>query len=177
MIDHSELRSRSICRPVLSLLFSILAVFSLGNVLAAGSPRERVLMDSGWQFHLGDPPDVGNQFDYPEIKDLAKTRKGEIGRAGNLAIALPDAPIESPGAHVSFVQSNFNASGWREVDLPHDWAVELPFDESADYKHGFKAIGPGFPQNSVGWYRCEFDLATTDKGKSLWLEFDGVYRN
>jgi len=76
MIDHSELRSRSICRPVLSLLFSILAVFSLGNVLAAGSPRERVLMDSGWQFHLGDPPDVGNQFDYPEIKDLAKTREG-----------------------------------------------------------------------------------------------------
>jgi len=38
----------------------------------------------------------------------------------------------------------FSDASWRRVDLPHDWAVELPFDSKADGAHGFRAIGPGF---------------------------------
>lgn len=72
--------------------------------------------------------------------------------------------------------SNFNDNGWRSVNIPHDWAVELPFDKNADASHGYKPIGPGFHSNSIGWYRRAITLSQRDKGKRLWLQFDGVYR-
>jgi beta-galactosidase len=72
---------------------------------------------------------------------------------------------------------DFFDANWRKVNLPHDWAVELPFDPNADCNHGFKPVGPGFPQNNVAWYRRTFELSQSDATKRLWLEFDGVYRN
>jgi beta-galactosidase len=84
---------------------------------------------------------------------------------------------------ISFVNSGtgsgpaaqrFADSYWRVVNLPHDWAVELPFDQSADGGHGFKPLGTKFSTNSVAWYRRTFDLPTDDSGKRIWLTFDGV---
>ncbi len=84
---------------------------------------------------------------------------------------------------ISFVNSGtgskpaaqrFADSYWRVVNLPHDWAVELPFDQSADGGHGFKPLGAKFPTNSVAWYRRTFDLPASDSGKRIWLTFDGV---
>lgn len=154
-----------------ALVFSTISLWAASDL-----PRERLLFDFGWKFHLGDTPDAGSQFDYPEVSDLTKTHVEDIGKEGELA-DLSAAVKDNVGADVSFVQSGFDDSGWRSLDLPHDWAVELPFDSSADVRHGFKPVGPGFPQNSIGWYRREFDLPASDKGKILWLEFDGVYRD
>ena len=160
-----------------AVVIVVVLVFSVSSLWAASdSPREKLLFDFGWKFHLGDAPDAGSQFDYPEVSDLTKTRVEDIGKEGELA-DLSAAAKDNVGANVSFVQPGFDDSGWRMLDLPHDWAVELPFDSSAEVRHGFKPVGPGFPQNSIGWYRREFDLAASDKGKILWLEFDGVYRN
>jgi beta-galactosidase len=61
--------------------------------------------------------------------------------------------------------------------LPHDWAVEQPFSQSASFSHGFKAIGRNFPDASVGWYRKSFSVPASDVGKRLSLQFDGVFRN
>jgi len=144
---------------------------------SAESPRERVLMDFNWWFHLGDAPDAGNKFDYPEVTDLAKTRLNEIGKGAKLVANLPDPVGSNLGADVSFVKPEFDASSWRKLDLPHDWAVELPFNTNADVRHGFKPVGKGFPENSIGWYRREFELPASDKSRVLWMEFDGVYRN
>ena len=44
-------------------------------------------------------------------------------------------------------------------------------------RHGFHAIGTNFPQNSVGWYRRVFEIPAVDKGRTVWIEFGGVYRN
>ena len=63
------------------------------------------------------------------------------------------------------------------MNLPHDWAIELPFDPAADGSHGFRPVGEAFPQNSTSWYRRSFDLPGSDAGKRIWLEFDGVYRD
>jgi beta-galactosidase len=112
----------------------------------AGVPRERLLMDFGWKFYLGD--------DWGLAENLAKSG-------------------DSSGP----ARINFNDSNWRTVNLPHDWAVELPFDATANYDHGYKPVGAGFPTNNVGWYRRAFTLAEADRGKRLWLEFDGVYRD
>jgi beta-galactosidase len=36
----------------------------------------------------------------------------------------------------------FDDRGWRVLDLPHDWAVELPFDSKAGYKPWVQSPGP-----------------------------------
>ncbi len=35
----------------------------------------------------------------------------------------------------------FSDTFWRTVNVPHDWAVELPFDWAADGSHGFHDAG------------------------------------
>jgi beta-galactosidase len=145
-------------------------------------PRERILLDAGWRFRLGDPADVTtNVTYYPEIADLKKLQLNQISGPGSetcLETNRVDIFATHAGENVSFVQPNFNDSGWQAVSLPHDWAVQLPFDSRADYDHGFKAIGDSvFGTNNIGWYRHTFTLPAVDASKKLWLEFDGVYRN
>jgi beta-galactosidase len=135
----------SLCRLLVSLGFAFLTA-SLFAADTSAPPRERLLFDHGWKFHLGN--------EWGVAQSLAKAGTGS-GPAGKL----------------------FGDGGWRTVNLPHDWAVELPFDPNADGGHGFKAIGSGFPSNNIAWYRRTFELPKTDAGKRLWLEFDGVFRN
>jgi len=132
---------------VLLSVHLLLAVAGL-NLYAASTagPRERLLLDSGWKFHLGNDWGIG--------QNLAKAGTG----SGPASMWFSDA-------------------SWRTVNLPHDWAVELPFDKTADTAHGYKALGRSFPSNSVAWYRRTFELPEADAGKRIWLEFDGVFRN
>jgi len=90
----------------------------------------------------------------------------------------PDAQTwVNSGTGAGAASERFNDSAWRAVNLPHDWAIELPFDPAADGGHGFRAVGPTFPRNSVGWYRRVFALPKEDEGKRIWLTFDGVFRD
>jgi beta-galactosidase len=89
----------------------------------------------------------------------------------------PDAlHLENSGTGSGPAAERFADSYWRVVNLPHDWAVELPFDPAADGSHGFKALGAKFPSNSIAWYRRTFELPAGDSGKCIWLAFDGVFR-
>ena len=174
--------SCSTCRQLRITIIIASCCLALSSVLCAGaeSPaggRERLLMDFNWRFELGDAPDAGTKFDYPEVSELAKTHIEEIGLGAKLIGDLPDPAQSNLGADVSFVKPGFDDSHWLALDLPHDWAVELPFSTNADFKHGFKPVGPGFPGSSIGWYRREFALPASDRGKTLWVDFDGVYRN
>jgi beta-galactosidase len=169
-------RRLRITKIIASCCLAFLSVLATGAELPDGG-RERSLLDFNWRFHLGDAPDAGAKFDYPEVSELAKTHIEEIGLGAKLIADLPDPAQSNLGADVSFVKPGFDDSRWRALDLPHDWAVELPFSTNADFRHGFKPVGPGFPENSVGWYRREFALPASDKGKTLWIEFDGVYRD
>ncbi|HSU57422.1 MAG TPA: beta-galactosidase GalA [Candidatus Dormibacteraeota bacterium] len=85
--------------------------------------------------------------------------------------------LDKAGASTGPASAKFSDLSWRSINLPHDWAVELPFDSSADGSHGFKALGAGFPKNSIGWYRRVFELPKEDEGKRIWLTFDGVFRD
>ena len=108
--------------------------------------RTRLLMDPGWRFQLGDlqtGPAINHADTYGSVK---------AGKAGG-----PAAP-------------GFDDSGWRMLDLPHDFVVEQPFDPGGNVSHGFK-------NGAVGWYRKSFDLPAEDLGQRLWVEFDGVFRH
>jgi beta-galactosidase len=90
----------------------------------------------------------------------------------------PDAlHLENSGTGSGPASGQFADSYWRVVNVPHDWAVELPFDEAADGSHGFKMLGGKYPTNSIAWYRRAFELPTEDEGKRIWLTFDGVFRD
>jgi beta-galactosidase len=65
-------------------------------------------------------------------------------------------------------QPGFDDSAWQQVRLPHDWAISGPFNPG---EHGFSAK---LPWKGVGWYRKTFTLESTDAGKQVYLDFDGV---
>lgn len=64
----------------------------------------------------------------------------------------------------------FNDTGWRTLDLPHDWSIEGPF--SKDY-----ASGTGFLPGGIGWYRKSFFIPSNEKKRKVFIFFDGVYNN
>jgi beta-galactosidase len=165
-------------------ILGLLAGVSLGTATAG----QRVSLDAGWSFQLGDPPDVltnsaeTNVTYYPEISDLAKLDSNEVGAGNNTETYMEsiriDPIINHVGENASFVQTNYNDSGWQQINLPHDWVVGLPFSSSADGGHGFKSgISGSTSPNTIGWYRHTFTLPSNAAGQALWLEFGGVYRN
>src|SRR5487761_180055 len=120
----SEITRRDLLRTGLALSTGTLAVRGPGALAAPGltgdplhrdaretvaeaaavSPRERLLFDFDWRFHLGC--------------DSAALRA--LGAGDGL-----DAFSKTGG--FGFATAQFDDSGWRLLDLPHDWAVELPF--------------------------------------------------
>ena len=69
-------------------------------------------------------------------------------------------------------EPGFNDSGWRTLDLPHDWAIEGDFDQSNPSGTGGGALPGG-----IGWYRKTFTVPAKDQGNNFMIEFDGVYMN
>lgn len=120
------------------LVYSLIAAGFLTGVMAAqaaGQPRHRVLMDFGWKFTAGDPPDSARI-------------------------------IYAPAA----ATAQFDDSGWRDVDLPHDWSIAGPFvqDNPSGGSGGYAPLG-------IGWYRKTLRLPSEWDGKQVCLEFDGVF--
>jgi beta-galactosidase len=74
---------------------------------------------------------------------------------------------EAPGAE----QAGFDDSQWRTVRLPHDWAIEGPFDAHLDPHTG------ALPVFGTGWYRKSFTLPENAKGRYFRIEFDGAMAN
>ncbi|RHJ79331.1 sugar-binding domain-containing protein [Parabacteroides sp. AM08-6] len=62
-------------------------------------------------------------------------------------------------------------SGWRSLNVPHDWSIEADFSEKNPATAGGGALPGG-----MGWYRKHFKLPKSDKGKKVYIDFDGVYR-
>ena len=72
-----------------------------------------------------------------------------------------------------YANPDYNDRHWRKLDVPHDWAIEGDF--SAGNPSG--ASGGALP-GGVGWYRKNLWLNfEVQEGKSIFLEFDGVYMN
>lgn len=122
--------------------------------------RERLLMDAGWRFALGSAADPAKDFGF--------------GRPADTGLFAKSGEVGGPAGHGSHA---FDDSAWKVVDLPHDWAVDLPFVPNENtVPHGGKPLGRTFPETSVGWYRKTFAVPKSDLGKRMVVEFDGVMR-
>jgi Beta-galactosidase/beta-glucuronidase len=64
-----------------------------------------------------------------------------------------------------------NDNSWRSLDLPHDWAIEGPFSDTLENNTGL------LPWKGIGWYRKHFTISDNDKGKRIYVDFDGAMAN
>ena len=76
------------------------------------------------------------------------------------------------GDNASASKASFDDSKWRSLNLPHDWSIEGEFSN----KHPASPGGGALP-GGIGWYRKTFSVPASSKGKSVFVDFDGVYRN
>ncbi|MGA2723556.1 MAG: sugar-binding domain-containing protein [Bryobacteraceae bacterium] len=74
---------------------------------------------------------------------------------------------DAPGAQ----QPNFADGSWQDVDLPHDFSIEGPFDENAPAKGQ-----GGYLPTGIGWYRKHFNIPESYSGRKVLIQFDGVYQ-
>lgn len=122
---------------------------------SAIAPREQLLLDFNWKFFQGHATDPARDLDFG--KD-----QGDFSKSGEF----------------KFATAKFDDSQWRSLNLPHDWAIELPFVHDDNLQsHGYKPLGRSYPETSVGWYRRTFEVSKEDSIRRLWLEFDGVFRD
>jgi beta-galactosidase len=151
MRTHSCSHAASILSFACKLLLAVACAALVTNLPALESPRERLSLDANWKFHLGDIP----LDSFP----------------GGQGVALYGADITHSGAKAGHVWGaaarGFDDRNWRQVSLPHDWAVEQPFDSKQLKQQGYRPRG-------IGWYRRTFKLDPSDRGKNLELQFDGV---
>lgn len=126
--------------------------------LAQDIPRAHISFDDDWKFHFGHAADPHQDFNYGLTSIFSHSGK-------------TDSTALNP---------HFNDSSWRTLQLPHDWAVELPFENSIDpdvMAHGYKPVGGHYPATSVGWYRKHFRVSRQDSGRRFVIQFDGVFRD
>jgi beta-galactosidase len=68
-------------------------------------------------------------------------------------------------------QEKFNDKKWRQLSLPHDWAIEGPFSKKYSARNG------GLPVFGTAWYRKHFVLPKESGNKVVSVRFDGVMAN
>ncbi|MFC5449803.1 glycoside hydrolase family 2 TIM barrel-domain containing protein [Paenibacillus aestuarii] len=76
------------------------------------------------------------------------------------------------GGGENLQSSDVNDSGWRTLNLPHDWSIEGEYSD----QNATGAAG-GYLPSGVGWYRKTFEGSLAWEGKKVSIEFDGVYMN
>jgi beta-galactosidase len=182
------------------MIQSWLVLFLLGGTwLSAAPAHERISINDNWRFTKGDPTNSTASLLYdirPDVKDRRddKAADSEPTEAEKIAATnqtvlkpwiLPTAnafikdaanrhkrPEGNWSNRVSCVQPDFDDSSWQRLNLPHDWAIEGPFNVNrAD------GVGGGMgrlPSSGIGWYRKKLDLPASDAGKSIFLDVDGA---
>jgi beta-galactosidase len=147
----------SIARIVLLIPFaSAIAPGAMDGAMPGLCQSEHHRFDDDWRFAFGHPFDNERDFGHASgyFSYFAKAGYGD----GAAALGFDDR-------------------AWRKLSLPHDWAVELPFDPKGSYSHGFRKMGPHFPETSVGWYRKHFVVPASDLGRKIDIQFDGIFRD
>jgi beta-galactosidase len=153
-------------KPVLPILIGWLLTAAAANTFAQVSPRERISIDPDWRFAKGDPAGTEGRLAYSAIKQWTMA-------SGESLVVTPDAPHHARpagniGGDVSYTRPDFSDGSWRQLDLPHDWGIEGPFNPQAS---GSTAM---LPFAGIGWYRKHLEIPAADQGKQVYLDMDGA---
>lgn len=140
------------------------SVDDMGTVYLNG---KKLVVHSGWNDPFDVPLDTAWNSAGPNVVAvLVENTSGPGGITGDVSVGF--APASSRTTDPS--QPAFDDRGWRIVHLPHDYVVEGAFTPKGDTSHGSLLA-------ASAWYRKTFTLPASDKGKALWIDFDGAYRD
>ena len=191
---------RLIVFTILALLISLPVVTAAVSDEPVISSRQRISIDDGWRFRKGDPEGVdASRLLYevlPAVNDTtddkpadAKPKEAEKATTAPVQTVLkswilPTAnplindpakravrPAEEPALNIPCLAGGFDDGSWQQIDLPHDWAIEGPFNQKSS------GVGGGMgrlPTPGVGWYRRKLEIPAGDAGKSIFLDVDGA---
>lgn len=154
----SHLSRRFLFVALVAGVFSCAATF-------AQSPRERTSFNADWRFSKGDPSNAADALGYDTLKPWLLATSAEFLHSG---AAKPTRPPGNVGESVPYTQPGFDDSGWRKLDLPHDWGIEGPFKQEYPGETG------KLPWWGVAWYRKHFTSAADDASKRVYLDIDGA---
>jgi len=142
--------------------FVLLHFFAMDAQEVKPSKRAKENFDLNWQFHKGN---------------IAMKRSIKAGGQGGLTD--PNVKVITKDTTIDYIDVKsatiFYPKDWQIINVPHDWVVENSFIN--DDSLGSQPAGNGYLPTGIGFYRKEFEIPETDKGKKISIEFDGIFRN
>ncbi len=146
--------------------------------MSTDAPRIHQSFEEGWHFHLGEVGRVPRQGSkaagltgLTNLLDDEKPKTGQSNQMEEFFAKLSQLP-----AFQSFAGNPAPAdkeTGWKDVRLPHDWKVDLPY--SNDKKaYGQTLVTQGYKPSGVGYYRKLFAIPAEWDGQKIAIEFDGI---
>ena len=117
--------------PIISNNFSFKKAFIFSFLLMIGltvKAQEKISLDEGWKFHFGNAANPEKDFDYSTISLFHKSNVFTT----------------------TVINPKFVDTSWTTVNVPHDWAVALPFQNTTSFdveSHGYKTIGGLYPES------------------------------
>lgn len=126
--------------------------------------RERININRDWRYQIDDPDGVGAALHYSRLKPYLLPCANDFIIFGKRY----QRPEGNPEENIAYVKSDFDDSEWRHLNLPHDWAIEGPFN--IDYNGSTGKL----PYWGIRWYRKTLELSQDDAGKQIYLDIDGA---
>ena len=126
--------------------------------------RERININRDWRYQIDDPDGAGTALHYSQLKPYLLPCANDFIIFGKRY----QRPEGNPGENIAYVKSDFDDSEWRHLNLPHDWAIEGPFN--IDYNGSTGKL----PYWGIRWYRKTLELSQDDAGKQIYLDIDGA---
>ena len=74
--------------------------------------------------------------------------------------------------------ATFADTGWRTLNVPHDWSIEGPNPPANPFSQTAATSGRGaYVPSGIAWYRKHFTLPQSLAGQRVFIEFDGIMEN
>lgn len=147
------------------ILLSLVLIVGRDVVCANTSTvRERININRDWRYQIDDPDGAGTALHYSQLKPYLLPCANDFIIFGKRY----QRPEGNPGENIAYVKSDFDDSEWRHLNLPHDWAIEGPFN--IDYNGSTGKL----PYWGIRWYRKTLELSQDDAGKQIYLDIDGA---
>ena len=147
------------------ILLSFVLIVGRDVVCAnASMVRERININRDWRYQIDDPDGAGTALHYSQLKPYLLPCANDFIIFGKRY----QRPEGNPGENIAYVKSDFDDSEWRHLNLPHDWAIEGPFN--IDYNGSTGKL----PYWGIRWYRKTLELSQDDARKQIYLDIDGA---